>query len=127
MASEQVEANKKLVERFFREVPYGPGDNLEVLDELLADDYIQHNPDAGQGREGVRDFFTNVIPLPLTGDLAADGTLEVNIIGDGDFVVRQETRTNGMLVDIFRVKDGRLAEHWDAWRPAKGFERPPSF
>lgn len=55
------------------------------------------------------------------------GHARSNIIGDGDLVVRQEIRTNGMLVDIFRVRDGRLAEHWDAWRPAKGYERPPSF
>lgn len=127
MTNEQIEANKALVERFFREIPYGPGDNLHLLDELLSEDYRQHNPEAGQGREGVRHFFTEVIPLPLTGDLAADGTLEVTIIGDGDRVVRQEVRTNGMLVDIFRVENGLLAEHWDAWRPAAGFERPPSF
>jgi len=124
---EQVEANKKLVERFFREIPYGPGNNLDLIDELVAEDYVQHNPEAGQGREGVKHFFTNVIPLPLTGDLAAEGTLEVNIVGDGDLVVRQEIRKNGMLVDIFRIKDGYLAEHWDAWRPAAGCERPPSF
>lgn len=127
MSTEDVEQNKKLVERFFREIPYGSGDNLDVIDELMAEDYIQHNPLAGQGREGVKRFFTEVIPLPLTGDLAADGTLEVNIIGDGEFVVRQEIRNNGMLIDIFRVKNGRLQEHWDAWRPAEGCERPPSF
>lgn len=127
MGIEEVERNKKLVERFFREVPYGPGDNLDVIDELVAEDYVQHNPLAGQGREGVKRFFTEVIPLPLTGDLAADGTLEVNIVGDGDLVVRQEIRKNGMLIDIFRVKNNRLQEHWDAWRPAEGYERPPSF
>jgi len=127
MSSDQVERNRALVERFFREVPYGPGGNLDVIDELLAEDYVQHNPSALQGREGVKHFFTNVIPLPLTGDLAADGTLYVNIIAEGDMVVRQEVRKNGMLVDIFRVRDGFLAEHWDAWRPAEGHERPPSF
>lgn len=126
-SSEEVQRNKALVERFFREIPYGPGDNLDLIDELMAEDYVQHNPLAGQGRQGVKDFFTNVIPLPLTGDLAAEGTLYVNIIGDGDMVVRQEVRTNGMLVDIFRVENGQLKEHWDAWRPAEGFERPPSF
>ena len=58
MGIEEVERNKKLVERFFREVPYGPGDNLDVIDELVAEDYVQHNPLAGQGREGVKRFFT---------------------------------------------------------------------
>ena len=123
MGIEEVERNKKLVERFFREVPYGPGDNLDVIDELVAEDYVQHNPLAGQGREGVKRFFTEVIPLPLTGDLAADGTLEVNIVGDGDLVVRQEIRKNGMLIDIFRVKNGRLQEHWDELNTLEFFQQ----
>lgn len=127
MSNEQLEKNKALVARFFREVPYGPGDNLHVIDELIAEDYVQHNPEAGQGREGVRHFFTNVIPVPLPEWLDEKGTLEVNLIAEGDFVVRQEIRTHGMLIDIFRVKDGMLKEHWDAFRPNPGTERPPSF
>ncbi|MCK6212119.1 nuclear transport factor 2 family protein [Georgenia sp. EYE_87] len=125
MSTEKIEANKELVRRFYREVPYGPGGNLDVIDELLAEDYKQHNPEAGQGREGVKHFFTNVIPVPLTGDLA--GEQDVTLIAEGDMVVRQEVRHNGMLIDIFRIEDGKLAEHWDAWRPAAGYERPPSF
>jgi len=124
---EQLQRNKELVERFYREIPYGPGGNLHVIDEIMAEDYVQHNPLAGQGREGVKDFFTNVIPLPLTGDLHADGTLYVNIIAEGDLVVRQEVRKNGMLIDIYRIENNQFKEHWDAWRPAEGYERPPSF
>lgn len=127
MSTEQEQRNKQIVERFYREIPYGTGESLDAIDELMSENYIQHNPLAGQGREGVKHFFTNVIPLPLTGDLSAEGTLTVNIIADGDFVVRQEVRTNGMLIDIYRLEGGFLAEHWDAWRPGEGFERPPSF
>lgn len=125
--AQQIAYNRALVERFYREIPYGPGGNLHVIDELMHENYIQHNPLAGQGRQGVKDFFTHVIPLPLTGDLAAEGNEIVNIIAEGDLVVRQEVRRNGMLIDIYRIADGRLAEHWDAWRPAEGYERPPSF
>ncbi|WP_066555845.1 nuclear transport factor 2 family protein [Croceicoccus bisphenolivorans] len=119
--------NKEVVRRFFAEIPYGPGDNLHVIDEIVAEDYVQHNPDAGQGREGLKHFFTNVIPLPIPAWLDASGTVSVNLIADGDFVVRQEVRTHGMLIDIFRVDNGLLKEHWDAFRPNPGTERPPSF
>ena len=118
------EKNKKLVARLF-EVVYGNGDDLDVLDELVAEDYVQHNPLAGQGREGLRAYFKELVPLPEW--LDASGTLAEHYIAEGEFVVRQELRNHGMLVDIFRVEDGVLVEHWDAFRPDPGTERIPGF
>jgi predicted SnoaL-like aldol condensation-catalyzing enzyme len=125
MTNDQLEANKALVSRFFREIPYGDGSNLDLIDELVTADYKQHNPEAGQGPEGLKKFFTEVLPLPLTGDFAGMG--QETLVAEGDMVVRQELRHNGMLVDIFRIRDGRLAEHWDAWRSEKGYTGPASF
>jgi predicted SnoaL-like aldol condensation-catalyzing enzyme len=51
----------------------------------------------------------------------------VNLIAEGEFVVRQEIRTHGLLLDVFRVRDGLLREHWDAFRPDPGTERIPGF
>lgn len=127
MADSDTERNKALVERFIREIPHGPGDNLHVIDELVREDYIQHNPLAGQGREGLKRFFTDVVPLPLPADLGPGNALEVRVIAEGDLVVRQEIHHTGMLVDIFRIQDGQLAEHWDAWRTAEGHEPAPGF
>lgn len=123
---EQLLRNKELVARFFRLVPFGPGNNLHVLDELLAEDYVQHNPHAGQGREGVRDFFTNFMPLPFK-DMNGGESMQVNILAEGDFVVRHDVRARGMLIDIFKVKDGYLKEHWDAYRPAPNAARIRGF
>jgi len=120
----KAEANKRIVERFIEEVPLGG--NLDALDDLVAEDYMQHNPRAGQGRAGVRRFFAELEEL-LGDGLHPDGDREVNLIAEGDFVVRQAIRDNGMLVDIWRVRDGMLVEHWDAWRPAEGYERLPGF
>lgn len=123
---ESEELNKSVVARHF-EMVYGDGSDLSPIDRDIAEDYVQHNPLAGQGREGVRRFFTEVLPLPLTGELDSSGTREVNLIAERDFVVRQEIRENGMLIDVFRLKDGLLVEHWDAFRPNPGFARPPGF
>jgi predicted SnoaL-like aldol condensation-catalyzing enzyme len=122
---EQLEENKRLVAKVF-EVAYGRGDNFHLLDEVIAEDYIQHNPDAGQGLEGVKRFFEEVL-VPLPDWLDARGTVEVNYIAEGELVVRQEIRNHGMLVDIFRVRDGLLREHWDAFRPDPGTDRIPGF
>jgi predicted SnoaL-like aldol condensation-catalyzing enzyme len=116
--------NKRVVEHLF-EVIYGNGDDLDVLDELVAEDYIQHNPQAGQGRAGLKRFFAELVPLPPW--LDASGAVTVNLIAQGDLVVRQEIRTHGMLVDVFRVRDGLCVEHWDAFRPDPGTERIPGF
>lgn len=118
------EENKRVVERFVDEVPVKG--NLDALNDLVAEDYIQHNPEAGQGRAGVREFFANLEDHVGDG-LDPAGNLQVNLIAEGEFVVRQAIRENGMLVDIWRVEDGMLVEHWDAWRPAEGHPRLPGF
>lgn len=127
MSDDQLQQNKRVVARLFDEVFHGPGPglNLEVIDEIVADDYIQHNPHAGQGRDGLKKFVSELLPLPE--GLDASTVLQANYIAEGDFVVRQEIRNHGMLIDIFRVKDGLLREHWDAFRPDPGTERPPGF
>lgn len=122
-ASDQLERNKRLVEEFFEKVPHGPVENLHLIDQFVAEDYIQHNPEAKQGREGLREFFTYILSLPLDERLDPSKTIEVNLVAERDFVMRQEIRTDGMLIDLFRIKDGLLYEHWDAFRPAPGVER----
>lgn len=124
---ERLLANKQLVAKWFRTVPFGPGTNVnEAVDELVDEGYIQHNPFAGQGREGVKDFFTNFMPLPIK-VMNGGETLHSSIFAEGDFVVRQDIRAEGMLIDIFRIENGRLKEHWDAFRPEVGAKRPRGF
>ena len=53
-----LEANKMLVRRLFEEVI--DGGDLNLADQLLRTDYIQHNPAAGQGIEGFKAYFTDV-------------------------------------------------------------------
>jgi len=52
------EENKRLVQRFYEEIDKG---NLDVIDELVAADYVDHNPPPfpglPPGREGVRQAF----------------------------------------------------------------------
>jgi predicted SnoaL-like aldol condensation-catalyzing enzyme len=122
--------NKELVARFFQEFFTGPADaniNHLALNELVHENYVQHNPLAGQGREGLRNFLVNIYPKMATKALVESKQLRVNLIADGALVVRQEVRTEWMLIDIFRIQGGWLMEHWDAWRSEPGIERPPGF
>jgi predicted SnoaL-like aldol condensation-catalyzing enzyme len=95
----------------------------EALTELyLAEDYIQHNPNAATGREAAQAHLATREDLPI--ETSIRGEL-VAMVAEGDLVVqvikvelpnpyRQgETYTTAWF-DMFRIADGRLAEHWDA-------------
>lgn len=124
-SSETIEQNKRLVTRLFDIINGVSLDAINGIDELVAEDYIQHQPRAEQGREGLRRFLHVIIPEPK--ELDPKNTLEVTLIGEGDLVVRKEMRTEGMLIDIFRIKDGMLKEHWDAFRFNPDAKRIPGF
>ena len=53
-----LEENKALVQRFYAEMDAG---NVDAMDELVAKDYIDHNPPPfpglAAGREGLKEAF----------------------------------------------------------------------
>ena len=119
--------NKKTVRRFLEEV-INLG-NQRLADELLAENFVDHNPLPGlpPNREGFKQsfvIFRNTFP-----DMHY--TIE-DIIAEEDKVVIRWTATGtqrGELMgipptgknisvtgmDIFRITDGNLAELWLAW------------
>ena len=99
--------NKELVKQAITEL-FINGD-VTALDRYWSDNYIQHNPQIPNGVEGLKQLLT------------AGGNIKYElglIVAEGDFVM-VHGRITGLApkpliaVDIFRVKDGRLAEHWD--------------
>lgn len=98
------DSNKETVARLFDAFRAG---DTEAFNELIVDDYKQHNPLAGDGLQAVKDFFTQFGPVDV----------EVHrVIADGDFVaVHSHYKTlNSAGVDIFRFNDdGKIIEHWD--------------
>lgn len=126
VSASELERNKGLVAALFAIINGTSVDDIARIDALVAEDYIQHNPLAGQGREGLRRFLHKIVPAEPK-ELPPEDTLWVNLVAEGDYVVRQEMRRNGMLVDIFRIRNGMLQEHWDAFRFAPGARRIPGF
>ena len=118
-----LEKNKKLVETLCKTV--FQKHDFSQLDEIMRDDYIQHNPDTPQGKAGFKEFFEGIFRgLP-------DFSYTVKrIIAEGDIVMMYSTTTGTHdhewlgnpptgnklsfdVVDIFRIEDGKIAEHWD--------------
>ncbi|MXO87392.1 hypothetical protein GRI32_01400 [Altererythrobacter aestuarii] len=114
----QLAANKRLVYDMYRIVLQGG--YADRAGEFIADDYIQHNPNAGQGLAGVQEYIRNTRP-----ERALEDKLElplINLLAEGDFVttafVRTEADANGATYystwfDLYRIEDGKIAEHWD--------------
>ena len=81
-----------------------------VLDRLFRDDYKQHNPQLPNGTAAIK---------ALLGNLPADFKYEPGlVVADGDFAtIHGRYVVWGpkpmVAVDIFRVADGKIAEHWD--------------
>ena len=118
-----MDKNKELARRMYEEVLNKR--NLELLDELVATDYIENDPLPGQrsGLDGIKDRFRMIIE-----GLDPTFTIE-DVVGEGDKVVVRWTnagthsgeffgipptgRSFTMTgIDIHRVERGKLAEHW---------------
>lgn len=84
--------------------------DASAVERLYARDYIQHNPNIPQGREALRTIVETLSPSVYyePGLIIAEGDL-VAIHGR----IRGWADEPQIVVDIFRVEGGKLAEHWD--------------
>jgi predicted SnoaL-like aldol condensation-catalyzing enzyme len=106
------EANRKLVVEFYVQV----FNRHEVAagGQLLGDDYKQHNPLAPDGKEPLVKVLTE--RFAKTPDSRAR---IVRSVAQGDLVwLHIHSTLNAQdrgraIVDIFRVRNGKIVEHWD--------------
>jgi len=116
-----VEAAKAVVRSYFEVVNAG---DVALLDRIVADDYLQHALGAVPGRETVKRHLAMY--------RAAFPDLRVgveDVLGEEDRVVARTvtegTHTGSFMghaptlrrfradgLDMFRVRDGKLVEHW---------------
>jgi predicted SnoaL-like aldol condensation-catalyzing enzyme len=98
---------------------------VELFDQFIHPEYDNHNPQVQPGQSGVKAFFRHYLDaFPDTKVVMED------VIEEGDRIsarfTYQGTFTNSFMgyrpnsaavqlrsIDIWRVKDGKFAEHWD--------------
>jgi predicted SnoaL-like aldol condensation-catalyzing enzyme len=104
---------KELVLNAFREFAAG---NVEVLRTVLHEDFVEHSPGNPSGRDAFTDF--------MAASPAAKATYELKrvIADDEHVVVHYLMHTPGddrgtAVVDIWRLEDGLIVEHWDVMQP----------
>ena len=119
-----LEANKQLVRDFYTRV-FGAMDPGAVRD-FVADDYHQHAAHMPQGRSGLEQFVARIAasaPRPAGPPPTAAPPEPAVLVAEGDIVViaaclpQPEPGDSGgnwpyYAYDAYRVKNGKLAEHW---------------
>lgn len=84
--------------------------DASAVERLYASDYVQHNPNIPQGRDALQGLVAG-----LSQDVYYEPGL---IVAESDLVaihgrIRGWSEGPQVVVDIFRIQDGKLIEHWD--------------
>jgi predicted SnoaL-like aldol condensation-catalyzing enzyme len=108
-----LEQNKRTVVEYY-ELAFNEHEPGKAVERYVGSEYIQHNPQAPDGPEAFV-AFVNAFP-----EISVDIR---RVIAEGDLVVthgvvKVSAEDRGTVaVDIFRLEDGKVVEHWDVLQP----------
>ena len=120
------EANKEIIRKYFKAIDEeGKRGNAEILNEFLAEDFIEHDPAPGipPTRDGWKQLFKmfaeSTPGYHVINDLIAeDDKVVAHITAYGKHVgtifgipaTNKEFSMKGIV--IWRLKNGKIIEHW---------------
>ncbi|MGA7490701.1 MAG: nuclear transport factor 2 family protein [Xanthobacteraceae bacterium] len=114
--AKQMEENKNTVRALY-EAALNKKD-FEEASKYLGSRYTQHNPGAADGPEGLKAF------IAFLKDKFPNNRSEIKrIFADGDYVivhvhaVREPGTRGNAIIDIFKLENGKVVEHWDVVQP----------
>ena len=103
--------NKKIVTDFYR-VVFEPR-NADLIEQYIAPDFVDHNPSVTGGRNGLIAFL-KTLPKPANDDIGSEmKNPPAYIVAEGDLVTFIFKQGERYSFDLFRIKNGKIAEHWD--------------
>jgi predicted SnoaL-like aldol condensation-catalyzing enzyme len=112
------EANKANTVAFHKKAVF-EGEVENAFRLYAGDSYRQHNPLIEDGMEGLPKFVAWI----LANDPDAHGEIK-RVFADGDYVILHsqwhglsDSPRGEAVVDIYRLEDGKVVEHWDVVQP----------
>lgn len=110
---QDLQANKKNAIAFYRTAYMG--DPARAVELYAGSEYIQHNPEVGDGKQAFIDYFDE-----MARDYPGKEIEFVRAIAEGDLVALHTHQSwpgndEYVTMDFFRFDDnGKIVEHWDA-------------
>ncbi|MFD1770113.1 nuclear transport factor 2 family protein [Sphingobacterium suaedae] len=108
----QIEINKQIAITAYQRI-FGDLD-ITGVDELMSKEFIQHNPTLPDGPEGVK----AVVRMLAAQGVPKQKVVFKHVVAEDDLVILHSRTEMGAkewrFIDIYRIEDGKLAEHWDA-------------
>lgn len=109
------EYNKQIATTAYQRI-FGDLDTTAV-DDYISKDFIQHNPTIADGPDGVK----ALVQMLASQGIPKQKITFKHIVAENDIVFlhsRYEMAgKEWRFIDIYRVKDDKLIEHWDAMMP----------
>jgi predicted SnoaL-like aldol condensation-catalyzing enzyme len=110
----ETKSNKTLVLECYRKIIRDL--DISHVDKYVHEHYIQHSPTVKDGKAGLLEMIGFLKTMPKPKHITPSPIIRV--IADQDMVaVHLDVRFMGKrlaVLDLMRVSDGKLAEHWDA-------------
>lgn len=108
---DKTDANRVLVTNFVTDILVNG--QFDKITDYIGDTYLQHNPNVGDGLEGLSAF----VGYLQENNISFRYTQVHNVVAEGNFVLVQNEGEFGgtptAFYDLFRVEDGLIVEHWD--------------
>ena len=108
----QEEVNKQIAITAYQRI-FGDLD-VTGVDEYISDDFLQHNPTTPDGQEGVK----GLVQMLVSQGVQKQKIVFKHVVAEDDIVFlhsRYEMAgKEWRFIDIYRVENGKLVEHWDA-------------
>ena len=120
IAHAQAVADNRAIMLAFTHMLYDEGKVRAAYEAYVAPDLIQHNPNIADGREAAIASLEGLLGNPgakfEVEHMAVDGDLAF-VHFKGQIV---KDAPGAAVVEIFRLKDGKIVEHWDVFQMMGG-------
>ena len=114
-------ANKKLVFDMWRAIIQGA--HTELAPKYFTESYIQHNPNVATGRDALVAYMKSTRPVreiqptiafPVISIMAEGDLVMIATVSISDDPEKPGEKYTGTHFDMFRIENGKIAEHWDS-------------